>query len=496
MLAWKRKIRLFWLILLGLILIFCVYQTVSPTGSWTCHQDFSAPAARLKGQSCLGLPSQAERVAAGQHNPLLMLADPIYFSVFSPRAFTKAEVEIIYRPHLSSSTPIFESGFLADKKLWRYRLEPVYNIWLEQGFSGWPELTAGQLHLFQRQARFSSVDEFLKAWREQGTRLCATKNCLAVYNISLADFPPALDLNSLSQESGETVFPYTLRGAHQFYFYLPTAGLHLAGAIIDRNENKDRDAAEVLIFSGQRQVASFDFPDNRNQREESGDISSPQAFQISRSDLPAGLYRLELRANDDLLFSGLKINSLQFAAINKLAVIGQEPVDLITDAPYLQIKTWDPASLQTISFGGTDLKIKEIYHQYEIKSQRPGWQKISSPRGGLILENSGVLAATPAALINPDYPRLDRFAPLSEQLDFVLADYQPAQILTDGWLRTKLEFDAAGLYREKNRYSLIFSVPGLQLDNGAGGFVEIKEINLHFSGKNLLTKLKEIIFKK
>lgn len=486
-----RKIRIFWLILLGLIICFLCYQYISPTGSWVCHQDFTAPNAWQPGRSCLGAPSPSDRVISGG-NSLLVLADPVYFSVFSPRAFSRAEVSIVYRPHLSSATPIFEAGFLADKKLWRYQLKPVYNLWLEQGFSHWTEITEGNLRLFQRQDRFKSVKDFLAAWHKNGSSLCTVKNCLAVYNINLSDFPPALDLNSLNKEESATVFPYTLRGTHQFYFYLPAAGLQLSGELIDRNENKDKDEAEFRIVSGQHLAAAFTLPDQRSETETSGDFSQPQPFKFSRADLAPGLYRLEFRANDDLMISGLRVNSSYLSAINKIAVSGQEPVELITDAPYLQIKTLDPTALQTINFGSASIAVSEIYQQYEVKSQQAGWQKITFPRGGLILENNGVFAARSSALLNPDYPRLDRFSPLADRLDFVLADYQPAQTLAGDWRQSQIDFSTAGFYRENSRYSLLLSAPGMTLDNGNGGLIEIKEIKVRFYGKSLFTKLKEI----
>ncbi|NCA93208.1 hypothetical protein EOM82_08245, partial [bacterium] len=201
----------------------------------------------------------------------MILGEPVYFSVFSPRRFSHVTVQITYRPHLSSSTPIFEAGFLADKKLWRYRLQPVYNLWLEQGLSSWTKLSSGDLRLFQRENKFSSLSEFISSWQDQGSSFCSRSRCLAVYNISLEDAPSALDLRSLSQSSENTIFPYPLRGEHQFYIFLDKQGLSLSGNLIDLNENKDIDDAEILIFSGKNQVASLPLPDKRPQKEESGD---------------------------------------------------------------------------------------------------------------------------------------------------------------------------------------------------------------------------------
>lgn len=496
MLSLRFKIRIFWLILLFLIVIFFAFRFVSPSGSWRCRQNFTGSnilldSLSLSASACISQASPAERVVRATDGPLLVLADPIYFSIFSPRPFSRAEVEIVYRPHLSSSTPIFEAGFLADAKLWRYQLKPVYNLWLEQGFSSWFSLRDGNMRLFQKEKRFSSVSEFLSAWRQQGSDLCTYKNCLAVYNLALNDFPPALDFKNLKQAPSFFEFPYALRGAHQFYFYLPQAGLELNGSFFDLNDNKDKDEAQFLIFSGQRQVASVNLADQRPQVEESADRGPVQAFSISRSDLAPGLYRLEFKANDDLVLNSLRINSSYLSAINKIWPFDQEKIFLLTDAPYLQVKSLDPGALQDFSFGQERLSLSEIYHQYEFKSRQGGVQAINLERGGLILENNGVFAATADSLLNPDYQRLARFSTLSEEIDFVLADYESAQAEEDGWLRSRLDFEAGDFYRENQRYSLILSVPGLKLDGGAGGLLEIKEIKVHFYGKSLREKVRD-----
>lgn len=487
-----KNIRTFWLALLGLIVLFFAYQLVSPTGAWTCSQDFSRNYyGLLSGSSCLGSASPSERVARSQNGPLLVLAEPVYFSVFSPRAFSRAEVEISYRPQLSSATPIFEAGFLADKKLWRYQLQPVYNLWLERGLAGWHEVADGNLRLWQRQSKFDSISDFLSTWRRAG--VCTSGSCLAVYNLDLTQMPPALNLANLNQVKSDSIFPYALRGAHQFYLYSPDGQLELSGSIQDLNNNKDRDDAEILVFAGQHQIAQVSLPDQRPELEESGNISSAQAFKLSKKDLNPGLYRVEFKAGDDLILASFRSASMYLSAINKVWPVTDGPVSLLTDASYLQLKAVDPVALQTVVLGQASLEMKEIYRQYELRHRVNGVQAVTLERGGVVLENNGVFAGSAESLLNPDYPRFDRFAPLAEQLDFVLAEYNLSSVGEDGWLTSSLDFAVSDFYRENGRYSLILSVPGLNLDNGAGGLIEIKEIRVRFYGKSLWEKLRELV---
>lgn len=493
------KIRYFFITIFVLMSMFLLWQWLSPLGHWSCHTSFRSNNLKhlfkTDSSACLAQPSPLERYAYSQNGKLIMLADPLYFSVFSPRPFSKVELEIVFKPHLGNSNSVFEAGFLADAKLWRYQLKPVYNLWLEKLFANWHLAKSNNLTLFQKQNQFSSVEEFLETWKKDNSGLCQNTNCLAVYNLAEGVLPTALKLDNKYVDKNYTDFPYAFRGPHQFYFYLSETGLELSGSLIDLNENKDRDDLEILVFSGNRQVAALKIIDNRLQTELSAESSPEQAFKISREDLPVGLYKLDIRSNDDLIIDNFKINSPYLSAINKLWPISQEPVSLITDSSYLQVKALSPFSLQKINFSKSSLTLDQIYYQYEIVSDQAGWQEINLTQGGLILENNGVFASSPNSLLNPSYPRLDRFTLNTEQIDFILADYKQVEILEDGWQRAVIEFDSAGFYREDNQYSLILSVPGLRLDNGSGGVVEIKELNLRFSGSNLGDKIKSLLTK-
>ncbi|MDX9778876.1 MAG: hypothetical protein RBT30_01440 [Patescibacteria group bacterium] len=477
------------------IVLFLSWQLISPTGSWSCQHQFQSfsffsQLFHTGNSACVSAASPVERWAKNPNGHLLMLADPLYFSVFSPRGFEKIELEIIYRPYLNESQAIFEAGFLADPSLWRYRLEPVYNLWLEQISSDWPFIREGNVYLFQREQQFSNINDFLVTWQQDSEKICKNSNCLALYNVNKEELPVILDLAALGQAPPQLIFPYTLRGHHQFYSYLEGDTFQLEGKLLDLNENKDLDDFELLLFKDKEQIASVKLKDNRLEEEMSNTLSALQSFKLSKDDLKPGLYRFEFRVNDDILIKDLQINSQYLSAIHKIWLWQDEEINLISDASYVQVKSLSPKAKQKIIFGSEEKEVTEIYKQYEIISRQAGWQKVILEKGGLILENSGVFALNALSLINPEYPRLDRFASHRGQIDFALADYSPAEKLADGWYRRRLVFDTAGLYRENSYYNLMLSVPGLRLDSQAGGLIEIREINLKYSGSNIIDKIK------
>jgi hypothetical protein len=491
------KIRYFFITIFVLVPMFLLWQWLSPLGHWSCNTDFSnnnlKHLFKTDSSACLGQPSPLERHAYSPDGKLIMLADPLYFSVFSPRPFSKVELEIVFKPHLGSANAVFEAGFLADAKLWRYQLKPVYNLYLEKLAADWQVARSNNLTLFQKQKRFNSVEDFLENWQSNDRGVCKDFNCLATYNLTADVLPTALRLDNLYFNQDYREFPYAFRGPHQFYVYLDETGLELSGSFIDLNENKDKDDLDILVFSGNKQMATLKIIDNRLEMELSAKPSSQQSFIINREDLPVGLYKIDIRASDDLIINSFRVNSSYLSAINKIWPISEGPVSLVTDTAYLQVKSLSPFSLQEINFSNSSLNLDQIYYQYEIVSDQAGWQEINLAQGGLILENSGVFASDPNSLLNPSYPRLDRFAFSNEQIDFVLADYSQVEALDDGWQRAVLDFESAALYRENNNYNLIMSVPGLRLDNGASGLVEIKEINIKFSGSSLWDKVRSYL---
>lgn len=496
----KAKLRIFWLLLIILILLFLLWQKVAPSGEWVCEEKFETNSFNflsetLGGKSCLSKVSPADRVISDNNDSLIVLAEPVYFSVFTPRPFSRAEVSITYRPHLSSSTPIIEAGFLADNKLWRYDLKPVYNLWLEKGLTDWDSLSIDNLHLFQREKKFNSIFDFFNSWQNNSEEICSSLDCLAIYNFDLNGFPPAINLDLLNKNTESLVFPYTFRGAHQFYFYLSGDELNLTGEIIDRNEGKDADDAELFIYYGQENIASLVINDNRKEIENSGDESPTEAFVIHQDNLKAGLYRFDFRASDDLMIKNLSINSQYFSALHKLWLEGNEEISLVTDASYLQIKAFSPAALQTINFDQSTVEIEKIYIQNEIKSnkQNKDYHNIYFKKGGLILENNGVFALNSESILNPNYPRLDYSTISKTGLNYVLADYSLAKPLADDYLQSNLDFSTVNFYREKGKYNLILSIPGLKLDQVDSAYLEIKEIKIRFYGNSLWFKIKEYL---
>ncbi|MDA3803032.1 MAG: hypothetical protein PF488_04060, partial [Patescibacteria group bacterium] len=58
--------------------------------------------------------------------------------------------------------------------------------------------------------------------------------------------------------------------------------------------------------------------------------------------------------------------------------------------------------------------------------------------------------------------------------------------------------DIKGLKREENKYNFVISIPGLELnedllDDNYKNYIEIEEIEVEFSGKSIIEKIREYL---
>jgi len=487
------KLNIFFITLFFLLVFFLFIECLAPRGTWTCQKNYSnKKLVNLFRPDCLTEPSPNDRYEYGLNGELRILADPLYLSIFSPRAFQKIDLEIIYRPHLTDKQAIFEAGFLADSKLWRYQLKPVYNYLLEESFDTWSTIGSSDLSLRQKEQKFTSLAEFIMALKQNDQKLCELDDCLALYNIN-DDIIPAKQLGNIL-ESNQINLAYALRGSHQFYIYLAHGFLDLKGSFMDLNENKDLDDFELIVLKDKQVVASLKIEDLRAEKELSSEESEEITFSLRQENLATGLYKLELRNNDDIVIMDLGVNSSYLSVINKMWPFTDEQVKVYTDSNYLQVKALSPLDLQTIRFDGIDVELSEIYKQYEIEAGLGSIKEIKLERGGPILANDGIFSFSDLGLLNPSYLRLDRFSLKDDRIDYILASYEDAEPLGDGWYRSNLSFKTSDLYRENNQYNLILSVPGLRLFDNEEVFIELKKIKIKYAGPSLLEKIKSMIF--
>ena len=115
-------------------------------------------------------------------------------------------------------------------------------------------------------------------------------------------------------------------------------------------------------------------------------------------------------------------------------------------------------------------------------------KEIKIAQDDLILENNGVFALSPNALINPSLMKVDRFFSVKMPVKYIVAEYQkPKEV--NGFKVATVEFDLKNAYREKGKYNFMIAVPGLKADDKLNDNLEIYKINIEFEGRTLWQKI-------
>jgi hypothetical protein len=481
MFNFRLKIRLaLWLAIFIVLAVF-VYLKLAPNGHLVIERDYSRAPMLLGGRGFIGRLSPAERLATTTIDSKVypeIIGDPAYFSWVAPRGFDTLKVSVEYEKPLQPLS--LSLGLLMDKLIWQYQLKPLSQPAIDR-LSDWELLKKDSLTLLQRHKNYSSVEQFLENLPEN--------NKIALYNYNLnRDWQPA---NSASGKLFGA--PYRLRGSYQFYFY-SEGGLDIKFLLSDLNLNRDIDPVALILYDRTGSaVESVSLADD-GVLGDSGERLRSRELRLSLANLKPGLYKAELRANDDVITEKLSGLPYYTAFINKIwAAADPEspknlyPVKVWTDSQELRIKTSNPAALQEFYFGGRKAELKEAYSQLRLTASSSSWREINLSKSDVLLEGDGLFSFNKDSVFNPDIKRLTAYSDMSS-IDYILADYQAPDCKGNTCLATA-ELDLRGAYHEDSIYSLMFSLPELAASSSDG--LIIKKIRLEATGKSLWQKLKE-----
>lgn len=514
------KLRLFWLALILLIILFFLCLKIVPLGQTSYTKDYDRWLRSGKGFVYNFTP--AERVDEADSLYPKIIGDPVYFSVFTPRTFSRAKLTVVYRDNLDDSTPLIEAGVLADRLVWRYDLQPLENKLLKTIVADWNSLdTESGPRIWQRNNNYESADKFWSDLANGNLKDCINfpAGCLATYNyqFELGDYQFELgnyqsepsnnqsELSSnqsteiLSEELESTIIDIPLRGAHTLVIPVESENFYLKADFVDLNQDRLDDPIRLLLFLGQDLIIEEELLDEN--LDPTGGKAEEKSLSLIKSGLKPGIYKLEIKISDDVVIRRLESSSSRLAFANKFWPVSYgQNITLFTDASYLQVKVLDPANLQTVSFGQQRFVLEAPYQQTELLLRESEVaNRIVLQKDDIILENNGVFALSADSLINPWPKKIDRHFSLQSEVNYIIANYsqpvveegrkQEKQENQEDWKQVSAEFYLKGVYREKGKYNFMISVPGLKAEDNSGRYLEVREVRLELSGRNLWQKI-------
>lgn len=483
------KFRLFLTGLLLILVLFFLCLKIVPFGRISYSHKW--PEGFRSGKGFIYDFKPAERMSADSSNSLRILADPVYFSLFTPRSFDKAKVTVRYRDHIDSDTPILEVGLLRDKVSGRYELKPLQNKILDRLLDSWRVLSDdnGNFILMSDQY-YPEAKDFWKDFQSGNLKDCSAgpAACVALYNYRLDQATPSVDKATVSP----LVIDQPWRGAHDFYVYLPGGSWHFDFDFVDLNQDKEADPISLRLYSGSKIIAEKSLADNNFNPV--GAQTEAKSLSLSGLSLEPGIYKVSVGISDDMVIARIVSPSDRLSFVNKLwPVSSRGGLSLFTDIGHLQAKTYNPASLGNLYFGGQRFTIDKTYRSFVFPSAG-GIQNIKLKSDDIILEGSGVFALSRSGLVNPALTEIDRYWRPIGKTKYIVADYRSPRSENGDQIATA-EFDLSGAPRSEGRYAFLLSLPGLSGDLATSSYLEIKEIRIDLTGKNLWQKIISLFFR-
>ena len=277
------KIFKFFLITsLILIVSWILYKAIVPTGKISYVYDFD------KNSRFISKLTPDTRVKPIKNKKQEIIGAPVYFNLNTHRKFNKAKLSIKYKYNeYKSPISFIEAGILADNLLWRYNLKPVENKIIDELSYTWNVLQKDDIVLLQRKKTYNSIDKFLNKLPKSSE--------IALYNHNLNQ---EYTIPGYAPSKKDKIIKYALRGQYQFYTYLKNEELYYKFIFQDLNENKEKDPINLNIYYGDKLIDTRFLEDDGINNEK---IGTQRTLELKLANMPEGAYKIELRANDDIL---------------------------------------------------------------------------------------------------------------------------------------------------------------------------------------------------
>lgn len=478
------KFRIFLLlILVGLVGLF-FYIAIIPTGKINYIYDFAEnsnfigellPRERVRDIEIYQDSNFVNKKLSSQK----IIGNPVYFSLRTPRKFKKAKIIFKYR-YNKENIKVIEAGMLTDKIIWRYDLQPIENKIINQLSLVWDVMKKNGTMLLYRNKEYDNIDEFLNN--------LPNRDEVALYNY---DLKKEFLLDNYFGQNIETDYNIFLRGSYQFLTYIKNENLDFNFIFQDINKNKDSDPIDLYLYYNDCIIDSIHIADD-------GIINKNNA-RFNLANLPEGIYKIEIHANDDIITENIVTKQQKLSFINKIQLFkqGKSDIRLWTDSKEVHIKTIYPDSLQIVKLGEKEIKIKETYKQFSSLLNGNPYVEIRLEKDGIVLAGDGVFSFNENGLINSNFKKVDSKLDISKQgVNYVFARYD-IPVENNNWKIAEANFDLTKAYSESGqgllglskKYSFLISIPDLFAYDDIDDWVEIDEIRVELKGLNLFEKI-------
>ena len=427
----------------------------------------------------------------------------VYFNIPIVKDSESINIEMKYKDNFPSTGSLSLGG--KDMEEWHYYSNMIYSSTIENLTEKYPHSSQGDYLLIQLNEDEPNyeINDFLTD--TPLTKLSTNQN-ISIPEFSIPNYQQLdVEINT------------ALRGTQVFYVY---AKDNLAVYVEKRdlnwypNNETGEDILEINLYDLDNKLISTSIIEDDGEKDKEVDKSSKntQSKSFFVSDLKEGVYKLELKNNDDMLITNTKINQGKVVLVNK-AFLAQSDVyfdnfekDSIlyfkTDSKkntQLSVQTYHDAALQTVYVDGKPLQIKEKNKLAIINLPSSNdIYEFNSPKNDIIVKGPKYFSFTRESYFDPfpsgKVPFKEDVTYLENNADFVLVKYIPSTNQDNSWKISLTNFNIKedNLFITNNQLNMLINTPHLNEKNNKTNTKQISidyiKVTIHKPG--LLEKWK------
>lgn len=395
----------------------------------------------------------------------LMKSDVVTFDLKTPyRNLKSAEVKIRFR----GDPPELLMGIRGDPSS-KYVFLPVNNRSLNK--LGWNRLEDEGITLFQKEAKYSDLKQFLSHPPMPGNNEVENPT-IATYYFDMPQPHPALDPNRIDSGS-EVKVPLT--GNIVFYTYVDKKPLRVSFDKRETNSEIGFDDVFINVYKDSTLVWGTRIPDDGDDRA-NGISSEPKVVDFAIPNLVEGVYRVELISNKDVIVENLRTDQGYLVFADEINLVNLEsfglgpskPISVFTNTDELYAWTENRESIHTtVSGGNMSLTLEEEKKKY-LLDLPPGLNEVKIDKGGVVLSSKGnFFSFSKESFFNPFPLKLEEYneALLSTDLSYIVTSYS-MPVSEGDWLVKELKFNLDGMEIVDGKLNCVLLAPNLSKMDG------------------------------
>lgn len=451
------------IIMIPLALIeFVIYSNISPQefiysyDIGSNNDNYLSPAKRI-----------SEKINESEINYRNLTDQLVYFNIPIGKRTNKIDLEIKFKDNFPNN-----SNFLIgakDKEEWSYSYYTIYDKTIEELMKKYAYSQEGNLKLFKlnKYSNDYTIEDFQTnpPQVKLATSLNITIPEFKIENYQLEDFT----INT------------ALRGTQTFYIYVKDS-LYIKVWKRDLNWYEKEDILNISLYDLNNKLIASEIIKDDGEEDKLTDKNNTreQTGELHISELKEGVYKLELKNNNDMLITKIKLNQ------NKIILKG--PIFLAQSGAYfnnfeedskiyfkterpleLVAQTWHDYALQTIFINNfesqinEELKIKKKAKKYDLEiSPSSNFYKIKSEKNDIKLTGPEFFSFTEDSWFNPfegkNIQYKNNLEYLEKNADYVLIDYNSPKD-ENGWKIASLSLDIEkdNLYIKDDKLSMLLN---------------------------------------